>query len=76
MARTCTICRHEKRADIDKALIARMPFRNIAGQHKVSKSALVRHLDDHIPAALLKAKDAEEIASADELLSQVGGRCP
>ncbi len=72
MARTCTICRHEKRADIDKALIARVPFRNIAGRHKVSKSALVRHLDDHIPAALLKAKDAEEVAQADVLLRQVG----
>lgn len=71
MARTCTICRHAERENIDSALIARQPFRHIAEQHKVSTSALVRHLDDHIPAALLKAKEAKEVAAADDLLNQV-----
>ena len=72
MARTCTICRHEKRADIDRALIAHQPFRAIARQYEASKDALIRHHDNHLPAALLKAKDAEEVAQADVLLRQVG----
>ena len=71
MPRTCTICRHKAREAIDAALVAREPFRDIAGQHGISKSALVRHSDDHIPAALMKAQAATEAAQADALLAQV-----
>lgn len=71
MPRTCTICGHKKRLDIDKALVQRRPFRDIAGQYSVSKSALVRHHDDHLPSTLLKAQAAREAADADALLAQV-----
>ena len=54
MPRRCTICTHKGRAKIDKGLVARNPFRTIAEQYQVSKSALVRHHDDHLPAALVK----------------------
>ena len=71
MPRTCTICTHESRPKIDQALVARRPFRAIAGQYGVSKSALVRHHDDHLPTALVKAQAATEAAQADALLAQV-----
>ncbi len=71
MTRVCTICTHKKRSDIDQALVARNPFRDIAGQYQVSKSALVRHHDDHLPAALVQAQAATEAAQADALLAQV-----
>ncbi len=71
MPRTCTICRHDARADIDKALVVRTPFRDIARQHGVSKDALLRHHDDHLPASLVRAERAREAAQADELLAQV-----
>ncbi len=71
MPRVCTICTHKNRAKIDQALVTRRPFRDIAGQYGVSKSALVRHHDDHLPAALVKAQDATEAAQADALLAQV-----
>ncbi len=71
MPRVSTICTHKNRAKIDKALITRRPFRDIAGQHGVSKSALVRHHDDHLPAALVKAQEASEAAQADALLAQL-----
>ena len=71
MPRTCTVCRHEQRADIEKALIVRQPFRHIAAQYKVSTSALVRHSDDHLPKSLLKARDAAEVAAADNILAQM-----
>ncbi len=71
MPRRCTICTHEKRTDIDQALVGRRPFRDIAGQFDVSKSALVRHHDDHLPASLVKAQEATEAAQADALLAQV-----
>ncbi len=71
MPRRCTICTHANRSDIDQALVGRRPFRDIAGQFDVSKSALVRHHDDHLPASLVKAQEAAEAAQADALLAQV-----
>ncbi len=71
MPRRCTICTHKSRAKIDQALVERRSFRDIAGQHGVSKSALVRHHDDHLPATLVKAQEASEAAQADALLAQV-----
>jgi hypothetical protein len=70
MPRTCTICAHPKRGDIDAAMLAGTSLRDIAGQYGTSKSNLDRHRD-HIPAALTKAKAAAEVAAADTLLAQV-----
>ena len=71
MPRVCTICTHRSRAKIDKALVVRERFRTIADQFGVSKTALLRHHDDHLPAALVKAQAATEAAQADALLAQV-----
>ncbi len=71
MPRKCTICGHKSRAKIDQALVERQAFRNIAAQFRVSTSALVRHSDDHLPSALVKAQEATEAAQADALLAQV-----
>ena len=71
MPRRCTICTHDEREAIDKALVARETFRHIAARFSVSTSALVRHCDDHLPTDLLKAKDAADVANADALLAQV-----
>lgn len=71
MARRCTICHHDRHADIDAELVERMPFRHIAARYSVSTSALVRHSDDHIPAALTKAHEAAAVAHADTILTQV-----
>ncbi len=71
MPRRCTVCTHDKRDEIDQALVARQPFRAIARQHGVSKDALVRHSDDHLPAALVRAQEATEAAQADALLALV-----
>ncbi len=73
MPRKCTICAHKKRSAIDKALVDRRAFRDIARQFKVSKDALVRHSDDHLPASLVKAQEAKEAADADALLAQIVG---
>ena len=71
MSRTCTICRHKQCDEIDQALVARQPYRYIATQYRLSTAALVRHSDDHLPAALVKAQEASEAAQADNLLAQV-----
>ena len=71
MPRRCTICTHKEREAIDRALVAREPFRHIAARYSVTTSSLVRHSDDHLPATLVKAKDAADAAQADDLLAQV-----
>jgi hypothetical protein len=71
MPRSCTICRHPDRASIDQMLVNRKPFRDIAGRVGLSKSALVRHFDDHLPELLAQAKQAAELAQAEDLLLQV-----
>ena len=71
MSRRCTICTHKKREEIDSALVARDPFRTIADRFGVTKTSLIRHSDDHLPASLVKAQEAAEAAQADNLLAQV-----
>ncbi len=71
MARTCTICNHKDRKEIDKALLKGTSFRTIAGQYRVSKSALQRHKENCIPVHLVKARDAQEVAQAGDLLAEV-----
>ncbi len=71
MPRRCTICEHEKRMAIDTALINNEPLRTIANRFGVSKSALIRHKKDHMPQALTRAQEAEQVAKADTLLEQV-----
>ncbi len=71
MPRVCTICTHDRRVEVDNALVARERFRTIADRFAVSKTALLRHHDDHLPTSLVRARHAREAAQADELLAQV-----
>ena len=71
MGRTCTVCRHEKREEIDQALVTgTAPERTIARQYTVSRDALHRHRA-HIPAEVSKAHHAKDIARADSLLASI-----
>jgi hypothetical protein len=71
MPRACTICTHEDRHTIERALVAGEALRSISDRFSVSKSALIRHKDAHLPSALARAREAKELARADELLIQV-----
>jgi hypothetical protein len=52
-------------------LLNGVSLRNIAERYSVSKTALHRHKESHLPADLVKAKEAQEVAKADSLLDQV-----
>ena len=71
MPRKCTVCFHSSRDAIDQALIRRDTFRHIAARFEVSTGALVRHADDHLPATLLQAHKAADVAHADNILGEV-----
>jgi hypothetical protein len=72
MSRTCTVCSHPKVSEINEALLGSEAYRSIAKRFGASASAMYRHQQEHLPQALVKAKDAEEVLSADNLLARVG----
>lgn len=59
---------------IDAALIDGDAFSNIAQRFGVSPTAVFRHKADHVPAALVKAQEAENASQAGDLLGQVRKR--
>ena len=71
MPRRCTVCDHPERRSIDEALVSGAPYRSVAKRFGLSESSVYRHKTEHLPAQLLKAKEVEEAARADDLLEQV-----
>lgn len=69
---TCTVCNHPRRAEIDRLLVEKVSLRDIAGQTGTTRSALHRHTQ-HIPGALVAAKEAGKVADAGTLLDRVQG---
>ena len=68
--RICTLCTHPARDEINRALITQTPYRSVAKRFGVSEPATFRHRQ-HMPATLVKAREAEEIAEADSLVEEV-----
>jgi transposase-like protein len=71
MPRRCTVCDHPESHSIEEALVSGAPYRSVAKRFELSESAVYRHKTEHLPAHLLKAKEVEEVARADDLLEQV-----
>src|SRR5215212_4674064 len=71
MPRRCTVCDHLERHGIDEALVTGAPYRSVVKRFGLSESAVYRHKTEHLPAHLLKAKEVEEAARADDLLEQL-----
>ncbi len=73
MPRTCTICQHPQREALDLALVGGAALSETAALFRVSSDAVSRHKANHLPAKLVLAEKAAEVAEADDLLSQVQG---
>ena len=71
MTRTCTVCNHKDIEEINKLLLCSGSYRDIARQFGLSKDAISRHKESHIPELLSKSNDIKEIVSADSLLVKV-----
>jgi hypothetical protein len=69
--RTCTICEHPEREAIDRALVGETSNLSVSSLFGVSESAVRRHKANHLPAKLVMAEKAAEVAQADDLLEQV-----
>lgn len=66
--RPCTVCAHEKRQEIDKALVTGTTHRNVAEQFRLSPSAVYRHKKGHLAARLKRAFESRETRQAVELV--------
>ncbi len=73
MARTCTICTHADKFRIDEEIVGGKSLRDIAAQFSVSKTALGRHKDNHLPTTLTLAKKEEETIHGGDLLQAARG---
>jgi hypothetical protein len=71
MPRACTVCTHGQRAAIDQAVVAGETFRYVAERFGTSTTAVFRHKADHLPAMLVQAQAAKDVAHADSLLDQL-----
>ena len=71
MPRTCTVCTHARRGEIDRGLVAGRPIRETSALFRVSEDAVGRHKAEHIPPTVAKAQQAADVAQADDLLVQV-----
>jgi hypothetical protein len=73
MPRSCTVCAHPRREEIDRALVEGVSTAEISGRYRtVGERAVRRHRSNHLPAKLVMAEKAAEMAEADDLLDQVG----
>jgi hypothetical protein len=71
MPRSCNVCSHPDREALDEALVGGIAFPALVAEYRVSKDSLSRHKANHLPAKLVMAQAAEEVAQADDLLAQV-----
>ena len=67
MPRSCTICQHEQREEIERALLTGEPFRKIAERSGTSVTSLHRHKTEHLTPSLVKASGAAQAAHGDNL---------
>jgi hypothetical protein len=71
MPRSGTVCEHPEREEIDRALVGDTSNRLVASLYGVSEVAARRHKTNHLPAKLVMAQANEEVAQADDLLTQM-----
>jgi hypothetical protein len=61
MPRRCSVCLHPAKETIDLAILKGIPFRTLADQYGLSKTALIRHRDrGHIPLTLQEPMSDKE----------------
>ena len=65
--RACTVCQHPQRYEVEKGLVEGRSYRELAGQFGLSRSALGRHHQAHLPGHLRQALQADEARRVEKL---------
>lgn len=74
MGRPCTVCSHKDVDEINSLLLCSDSYRDIARQFGLSKDALSRHKESHIPELLSKSADLKaevESTQGNQTLAEV-----
>ena len=72
VARTCTTCAHPERRAIDRELATgHLVNRRIAARTGLAESSVRRHAANHLPARLVAAAEAEDVAHAIDVVGQL-----
>ena len=71
MPRICQICAHNRREEIERAILSGQSLSAIAALFRVSPDALQRHKQSHLPDKLAKAQEAKTVLEADGLLREI-----
>ncbi len=69
MSRTCTICRHTAREEIEAALLSGEPLRSISKRSGTSPATLLRYRL-HIAAAVVRGAEGADKERAADLLAK------
>ena len=67
MATTCSVCIHPQRDGFEHAIVSGSSIRDIAGRSGLSRSALSRHMQSHLPPAVIEKTAALDRERADTL---------
>ena len=70
MAKRCSVCAHPSQAEIDRGLLAAVPYRTLAGQFDLSLSALSRH-KKHMAGRLVLDRRHQDQAHQAALLERL-----
>jgi hypothetical protein len=70
LPRTCLACSSPERGEIEKALVAGEPLRNIAKRVSISPAGLLRH-KLHVSEVIVKASERREEQLGDNLLDEM-----
>jgi hypothetical protein len=70
MSRKCSICNHNRRQEIEHALLRGDSHRVVAQQFTVSRGAVARHLK-HVSTALTQARKLKEIEDGKSISLQL-----
>jgi hypothetical protein len=72
MPRTCTVCSHDQRAEIDRALATgNASNRRIASHYGLTERAIRSHKAGHLPARLVKAAEQADVRHAIDVFAQL-----
>jgi len=67
----CKVCSHPNLKKIDELLLSGKSFRTISNQFGLTESSLKRHKKNHLSEKLIKATEAKETLTANNLFSQL-----
>lgn len=70
--RKCSVCSHPAINDINEMLVNNVSFNEITTIYNdLTEMSLMRHKKNHLPKALSKAKEAQEVAQGDAVMAEL-----